>query len=150
MPRSRHDRVYVDTSFVVSLFIDDAFTEDARRLVETHHRPLMISPLLQLEYQTAVWQLVARGTLVETQAISALGEFERQQGLGRFLRPDIAEESVWEEAARLSDRHTAVLHLRSLDILHVAFAILGQANRFWSFDDRQRRLAEATGLWVNR
>lgn len=79
-----------------------------------------------------------------------VSEFERQAAKGRFLVPGHEEESVWLEAERLTDAHTAAHHLRSLDILHVAFAVVAGAKRFWSFDDRQKRLAEAVGLEVNR
>jgi predicted nucleic acid-binding protein len=36
--------------------------------------------------------------------------------------------------------------VRTLDSLHVACALELKAERFWTFDDRQARLAEAVGL----
>jgi predicted nucleic acid-binding protein len=36
--------------------------------------------------------------------------------------------------------------VRTLDSLHVACALELKAERFWTFDDRQVRLAEAVGL----
>ena len=36
--------------------------------------------------------------------------------------------------------------MRILDTLHVACAIELKAERFWTFDERQRKLAKAAGL----
>jgi predicted nucleic acid-binding protein len=42
-----------------------------------------------------------------------------------------------------------MVRTRSFDILHVAAALELGATKFWSFDDRQKRLAEEVGLRVN-
>jgi predicted nucleic acid-binding protein len=36
--------------------------------------------------------------------------------------------------------------MRTLDSLHVASALLLKAERFWTFDERQAKLAKAEGL----
>ena len=41
------------------------------------------------------------------------------------------------------------LGIRTLDSLHVACALELRADRFWTFDDRQGRLAEIVGLNTN-
>jgi predicted nucleic acid-binding protein len=48
----------------------------------------------------------------------------------------------------MSYKWNLVVHLgiRTLDSLHVACALELNVKRFWSFDDRQRKLAKATGL----
>jgi len=46
----------------------------------------------------------------------------------------------------LACRHTSTLGVRTLDTLHVAAALELKVDRFWTFDDRQRKLAEAEGL----
>ena len=51
-------------------------------------------------------------------------------------------------ARELSDRHTPTLATRSLDLLHVAAALLLDVKEFYSFDDRQRKAASAEGLKV--
>jgi len=55
---------------------------------------------------------------------------------------------VFMLARRLSRRHTAKVGTRSLDIIHVASALLLRPEVFYSFDERQRRLAETEGLTV--
>ena len=48
----------------------------------------------------------------------------------------------------LADRHSARLGTRSLDLMHVAAALLLKADVFFSFDERQRKSAKAEGLKV--
>jgi hypothetical protein len=46
------------------------------------------------------------------------------------------------------ERKSASLGTRSLDLMHVAAAMLLEATAFLSFDDRQRKAAAAEGLGV--
>lgn len=49
-------------------------------------------------------------------------------------------------ATDLARTHIARLGTRTLDSLHVAAALELKAERFWTFDDRQKKLAKAVGL----
>jgi predicted nucleic acid-binding protein len=53
---------------------------------------------------------------------------------------------AYEVAARISRRRTFQLGVRTLDILHVASALVLKAEAFYTFDGRKRRLAKAEGL----
>ncbi len=53
---------------------------------------------------------------------------------------------LYEKARELSKKHTAALACRSLDILHVASALVLEAKKFASFDIRQRKLAALVNL----
>jgi predicted nucleic acid-binding protein len=53
---------------------------------------------------------------------------------------------AWETCADLARRYGPTLGVRTLDSLHVACALELKAERFWTFDERQARLAEAVGL----
>lgn len=53
-----------------------------------------------------------------------------------------------DEAMRLSAAHTLAGGHRSFNIVHVAAAIVIKARHFLTFDQNQRRLAEAEGLVV--
>jgi predicted nucleic acid-binding protein len=48
----------------------------------------------------------------------------------------------------LGRRHSSRLGQRTLDTLHVAIALELNAERFWTFDERQAKLARAVGLKV--
>jgi predicted nucleic acid-binding protein len=58
-------------------------------------------------------------------------------------------ERIWETSIDLAHKHGPTLGVRTLDSLHVACALELKAERFWTFDDRQARLAEAVGLDTN-
>jgi len=51
-----------------------------------------------------------------------------------------------EVCTDLARRHGAKLGVRTLDSLHVACAVELKAERFWTFDERQAKLAKAEGL----
>jgi len=48
--------------------------------------------------------------------------------------------------ADLARRYGPKLAVRTLDSLHVACALELKAERFWTFDERQAKLAKAEGL----
>jgi len=54
-------------------------------------------------------------------------------------------ESAFDVCAQLARRHGARLGLRTLDTLHVASALELKAERFWTFDERQKKLAADRG-----
>ncbi len=56
---------------------------------------------------------------------------------------------VFESAAALALRHVSRIGGRTLDTLHVASAIELKAQHFWTFDERQAKLAKAAGLKVS-
>jgi predicted nucleic acid-binding protein len=53
---------------------------------------------------------------------------------------------VIDRARKISNTHTWKTGHRSIDILHVATARYLRARRFLTFDDNQRKLAEAEGF----
>jgi predicted nucleic acid-binding protein len=55
-------------------------------------------------------------------------------------------ENAFELCADLARRYAPKLGMRTLDTLHVASALELKAERFWTFDERQAKLAKATGL----
>ena len=55
---------------------------------------------------------------------------------------------LYPKAIELAERHSATLGTRSLDLMHVAAALILGADLFLSFDERQRKAAEAEGLTV--
>lgn len=55
-------------------------------------------------------------------------------------------ERAFELCVHLAQKHGAKLGVRTLDSLHVACALELKAERFWTFDERQAKLAKAEGL----
>ena len=55
-------------------------------------------------------------------------------------------ENAFELCADLARRYGPKLGTGTLDSLHVACALELKAERFWTFDERQGKLAKAAGL----
>jgi hypothetical protein len=67
---------------------------------------------------------------------------------GIFTVMPIPASALYQRAVELANRHSAKLGTRSLDLMHVAAALLLGAGTFLSFDERQRKTAKAEGLKV--
>jgi hypothetical protein len=60
----------------------------------------------------------------------------------------VAPDELHKRATQLSDRYAPALGARSLDLLHVAAALVLEAKVFFSFDERQRKAAKSEGRRV--
>jgi predicted nucleic acid-binding protein len=139
---------YADTGFLVSLYLPETTTRIAVAEIGRITEPLGLTPLSRLELRNAFNFAVARGRLgvMQRDRIWALITSQQQEGFYVDLVPPTSE--LYGKAQELSDRHTPALATRSLDLLHVATALLISARTFYSFDDRQRQAASLEGLKV--
>ena len=138
--------VYVDTSFLMAFYVLDAHSMEAVR--RTRSGPsICISPLNRVELANGVSRQVFVGKLSQADAATCWKNFEGDITSGVWS-PVAFGAAVWERCVALSRQHAPALGVRTLDSLHVACALELRAERFWTFDDRQARLAEAVGLDV--
>ena len=72
---------------------------------------------------------------------------EDHQRTGRWITLPLPE-PAFDVCADLARRYGPKLGVRTLDSLHVACALELKAERFWTFDDRQAKLAKAEGLKI--
>jgi predicted nucleic acid-binding protein len=136
--------VYADSSFFVSAYVTDQHSHHARQALK--NRPqLWLTPLHRAEWANAVAQHVFRKSLTGTQARQIYNEFERDRTGGLWLEVELPS-TVFEISTELSRVYTPQLGTRTIDTLHVAGALELKAERFWTFDDRQKKLAKAVGL----
>ena len=110
--------------------------------------PLPFVWLHQLELRNALRLRVFRGEITRTQRDSSLNLILADLASGVLTTATPSHSGVMTEAERLSATHSESLGTRSLDILHVAAALVLGATEFLTFDPRQARLAKATGLRV--
>ena len=59
-----------------------------------------------------------------------------------------ASRAVFDRAMRVSEKQTRRLGTRSLDVLHVASALVFKVDTFLTFDGNQAKMAKAEGLLV--
>jgi predicted nucleic acid-binding protein len=138
-------RAYCDTSFLVSLYTPDANSQAAAAEARRSTTTLFISPLGELEFTNALQLRVFRKELTKTEASAAYAVIQKDLAAGVYsIQPVSAV--VFDTAKRVSLKHTAGIGSRPLDVLHVAVALTVGADVLLSFDDNQRKLAEAAGL----
>ncbi len=136
--------VYVDSSFVVSLYLTDVHSPEARRRVQDAP-PLILTPLHRAEWTHALGQHQFRGTVTAENAQRAHAQLISDEA-ANIWRAAPLPENAFELCADLARRYAPKLGMRTLDTLHVACALELKADRFWTFDDRQAKLAKAQGI----
>ncbi len=136
--------VCVDTSFLVSLYAIEVHSPEAwRRMAQ---RPsVWVTPLNRAEVIHAFHNQVFRSKFVVADATRACTHFLADGTHGIWTVVDLPN-SAWESCIDLGRRYGPTLGVRTLDSLHVACALELRAQRFWTFDERQAKLAEAVGL----
>ena len=136
---------YADTSFLVSLYIPDVHSPEAERRMASS--PVVwLTPFHVAEWTHAIEQQVFQGGgVLEPKPISSHERFQQHRESGLWVEVALPE-SAFDVCAQLARRHGAKLGLRTLDTLHVASALELKAERFWTFDERQKKLAQTVGL----
>lgn len=140
--------VISDTSFLFSLFGNDAHTSSARKWVSESRLPIAVSVLNRYEFQNAIRFAAFRKAISDTEAISTLDGFEADLKSGHLQLAQVDLTTVLAEASNLSANHTTSGGHRSFDILHVAVARILKASKFLTFDDNQRKLARSARMEV--
>lgn len=136
---------YADTSFLVSLYSLDANSPQAASEVRRLNPTTLLTPLGELELTNALELRVFRREVKASEVRLARTKILEHIEAGFFaLQP--MPLTVYERARQIARRRSAQLGLRTLDILHVASALLLRAEIFLTFDQRQLKLARTEGL----
>jgi predicted nucleic acid-binding protein len=136
--------VYLDSSFVVSLYITDVHSTQARERILAVPS-FTLTPLHFAEWVHAVAQQQFWGNLTPEKAQRMQADFLSDRKSGVWHQIGLPE-GAFELCVDLAQRHGSRLGVRTLDSLHVACALELKAERFWTFDERQAKLARAEGL----
>jgi predicted nucleic acid-binding protein len=139
---------YADTGFLCSLYAPDVHTRKAVARMARQPLPLPFVWLHQLELRNALRLRVFRGEITSAQRDASLNTTLADLAGGVLVHIATPLAEVMTEAERLSALHSETIGSRSLDILHVASALVLGAADFLTFDQRQAALAKAAGLKV--
>jgi predicted nucleic acid-binding protein len=139
--------VTVDSSLLVSLYVRDSNSSQAVQRMSALPE-VWLTPLNRVELAHALYRHVFMGRFSDFEARTAWQKFEQDCAAGVLSIVDFPE-SAWMRSIELARRNGPTLPMRTLDSLHVACALELKAQRFWTFDDRQARLAQAVGLDTN-
>lgn len=136
--------ICVDSSFLVSSYVSDSNSRESdRRRLNTP--AIWLTPLNRAEFAHAVYRYVFRSQMNLAHANQLWNIFQGDCVRGIWIQTGFPD-SAWRMGAELARKHGPALGIRTLDTLHVACALELKAERFWTFDERQARLAEAVGL----
>jgi predicted nucleic acid-binding protein len=139
--------VYADSSFFVSIYIEDLHSKAAEQLVSSGMR-VWFTPLHYAECTHAVAQQVFHKNLPAAVAQQAYRDLDKDRAARLWVEVEMPED-VYEVCADLARRYGPRLGVRTLDSLHVACALQLKAEQFWTFDDRQAKLAKLAGLKIS-
>ena len=106
---------------------------------------IWLTPLNRVEFAHAAFLHVFRKRATVIEAENAIKNFEEDCALGVWRLVDLPD-GTFARSIELAREFGPTLGVRILDSLHVACALGLKAERFWTFDARQARLAEAVGL----
>lgn len=122
----------------------DQHSAEARRLVK-QHAEIWLTPLHRAEWAHALAQALYLRRISAGEAQTVSKDFERDREARFWLEVNLPE-MAFERCIRLAQRYVSRMASGTLDTLHVASALELGAERFWTFDERQAKLARAVGL----
>ncbi len=137
-----------DTSFLFSLYGTDAHTPRAIAWAVKSTSAVHLNALTHYEFGNALRFAEFRQALKPGEAARHWARFEAALAQGRLILRTTNLADVVDEAKRLSATRTLTGGHRGFDILHVATALKLSATHFLTFDENQKKLAEAEGLIV--
>jgi predicted nucleic acid-binding protein len=139
---------YFDSAIIVKLYVKEANSPDAIRLVGAYVAPYLLTQWQTLEVKNAIRLKAFRREITAAEMKQSIAAFEQDTATGRWRRPIYTAAIVEQKADELSAAHSAILGCRTLDIIHVAAALVIGAGEFVTFDGRQGAMAKQAGLTV--
>ena len=141
-------RHYADTSYLFSYYGSDVNSPRADAWRQSHPVPLPLTSLHRLELRNALELAVFQKRLTAREAGEIRQTVESDVRAGLLTERELGPDRLFGDAETLAANHTAQIGTRSLDIVHVAAALLLEVEEFATFDQRQRALATRAGLRV--
>jgi len=129
------------------LYLTDVHSPEARRRVQGAP-PIILTPLHRAEWAHALGQHQFRRTVTAETANQAQAQFTSDEAANLWRAVPLPE-NTFEICADLARRYGAKFGMRTLDTLHVACALELKVERFWTFDERQEKLAKAQGMKIS-
>jgi predicted nucleic acid-binding protein len=141
-------KIYVDTSVLFSLYVTDANSSKADAWRQANPVPLDFTGFHRIEFLNALGLAVFQQRLTSAEAQAAWQEVQQDLSSGLLVATPNLWGKLLREAEGLAEHHTPTTGSRTLDVLHVAAALVSGATEFCTFDIRESRLAQLAGLRV--
>src|SRR5438045_3201810 len=115
---------YFDSAIIVKLYVQEVTSPDAIRLVGAYAAPYVLTQWQVLEVKNAIRLKAFRGEITVAEMGQSIGAFGQDIASGRWQRPAYAPAAVEQKTEELSAGHALTLGCRTLDIIHVAAALI--------------------------
>lgn len=139
---------YFDSSVLFKAYIRERESEEAISWITKSNPPLPFTHLHEIEIKTALRSKAQRREINLSELKKALKGLEQDLVSGVLVRPSYELAEVFQRAEEVSARYAGVYACRTLDILHVAAALILKAEHFFSFNARQNTIAQKAGLII--
>jgi predicted nucleic acid-binding protein len=137
---------YLDSSALIKLYVLEADSDRVSAYTRALPHPVPFTHLHELEMKNALQLKRFRREAAARAVDASVQAIDEDFAAGVLSRPELNWFDVFRRAQELAFEHSPKIGCRSLDLLHVASAFLLEATTFLTFDDRQSRLARASGL----
>jgi predicted nucleic acid-binding protein len=134
---------------MVALYLQQQSSPAAAAFMQQHGAPLPFTPWHRLEVRNAIRLAVFHRLIDAQQAKTQLKQIEadlRDETL--IVHTPIDWVTVLRVAEKRGAAHNEAIGCRSADLFHVAAAVEWEADCFLTFDERQKKMAKASGLTV--
>ena len=139
-------KTYADTSFLVSLYLDDDHTEAANSWMKRRAEPLPFTPLHRHEFRNAIRLAVWRKQIDGAQRREFFRLMDEDLKAGYLERHAVVWTDAFREAERIGAAQAEQTGVRAADLLHIGIASLLETKEFLTFDTTQRKAAMGAGL----
>ena len=140
--------LYIDTSVIVKLYIKEEHSLAVSNWLKENNEAIPLTLFHELEFNNVINLKEFRSEITTDEIRLIMANFDEHKSTGIFYRPQISWTDTFKWAIDLSRKHTGKMGSRSLDILHVASALSIKADRFFTFDERQTKLAALSGMEI--
>jgi predicted nucleic acid-binding protein len=139
---------YLDTSALIKLYYPEPESALLSEWITSKGQALILTSLHEVELSNALALKVFRKEMKKKdyQEIRKMLASDIKNGV--LFRISLSWGVLTAASLKLIDDYTPKFGCRSLDVLHVAAALEAKCQAFFSFDDRQKRLARASGLKI--
>lgn len=139
---------YYDTGLLLKLYSNERDSEAVRKYVVRRREALVFTPMHHAECVSALRLKCFRGEAAEEEVAGALRDIDSDVAAGVLRVVPVDWDAAWQRCRILSDAHAASTGCRTLDVLHVACALLLGADLLVTGDSRQAALGCKAGLRV--
>ncbi len=99
---------YFDSAIIVKLYVQEATSPDAIRLVGSYVAPYVLTQWQELEVKNAIRLKAFRAEITAAEMNQSIAAFEQDIATGRWQRPAYTAATVEQKADELSAGHSAV------------------------------------------